>query len=384
MPKRKNVLQMDQAIDEILELTTEEGLLETRPRTSQYQWVHDKVQEAVFSLVSIQKLRRLKSRVGSILIEQLETGDADVAIFVIVNLLNEGLDLRSEGSSFMEVVDRVRLAELNLQATRKAVALSAFKSASKYAKQGIQLLPENSWSEHYDMALELISYAAESEGSLGNREAMEYYCNKVLNRSEVPLSDKLRVYEVLIENMTHTYRHKEAVDLLLTILKQLGCSFPSTSLSRNLAIVFGLIRVKLSLRSWTPGDISSMPIMKDTMQIHTQKLLDRLSTSAYLCGCNDFMPLAIFKKINSTLKHGMCESSPIAFADYGILLTGLLGDLQGGSKMVEYGLLLLEKLKARREVGSGTILVSDGIVLPWTRPAPLSFKPLLEGNCFLF
>jgi predicted ATPase len=107
---------MDQAIDEILELTTEEGILETRPRTSQYQWVHDKVQEAAFTLVSIQKLRRLKVRVGSILIEQLETGDADVSIFVIVNLLNEGFELRNEGLvSFTEVVDRVRLAELNLE-----------------------------------------------------------------------------------------------------------------------------------------------------------------------------------------------------------------------------------------------------------------------------
>jgi predicted ATPase len=142
---------MDHAIDEILELTTEEGLLEIRPRSSQYQWVHDDVQEAAFALVSIQELRRLKSRVGTILIEQLETGDgADVAIFVIVNLFDEGFDLRSEGSSFMEVVDRVRLAELNLQATRKAVALSAFTSASKYAKKGIHLLPENSWSEQYE------------------------------------------------------------------------------------------------------------------------------------------------------------------------------------------------------------------------------------------
>ncbi len=95
----------------------------------------------------------------------------------------------------MEVVDRVRLAELILQATRKAVTLSAFTSASKYAKNGIHLLPENSWIEkHYDMALELNSYAAESQGSLRNKEAVDCYCNKVLNRSEVPLSDNLRVY----------------------------------------------------------------------------------------------------------------------------------------------------------------------------------------------
>jgi predicted ATPase len=319
------------------------------------------------------------------LIEQLETGDADVAIFVIVNLLNEGLDLQNEGSSFMEVVDRVRLAELNLQATRKAVALSAFTSASKYAKKGIQLLPENSWSEHYDLALELNSCAAESEGSLGNKEAMEYYCNKVLNRSEVPLSDKLRVYYVLVDNMANTYRHKEAVDILLTILKQMGCSFPSTSLSRNLAIVFGLIRVKHSLRSWTPGDISNMPIMKDAMQIHTQRLLDRLSESSYMCGSNELLlPLSLFKNMNIMLRHGICECSPSHLAGCGLLLTGILGDLQGGSKMADYALLLLEKLKTRREVGSNTKMMADGFLLPWTRPAPLSFKPLLEGKCFLF
>jgi hypothetical protein len=142
------------------------------------------------------------------------------------------------------------------------------------------------------MALELNSFAAEVEESLGNKEAMEYYCNNVLNRSEVrPLSDKLRVYDVLVQSMISTYRHKEAVDLLLTILKQLGCSFPRTSVSRKLAIVFGLIRAKHSLRSWTPGDISNMPIMKDPMQIHTQKLLDRLGHNAYICGSNEYLPL---------------------------------------------------------------------------------------------
>jgi hypothetical protein len=84
---------MDHAIEDILELITEEGLLEIRPRTSQYLWVHDNVQEAAFALVSIQELRRLKSRVGTILIEQLETGDVDVAIFVIANLFDAGFDL---------------------------------------------------------------------------------------------------------------------------------------------------------------------------------------------------------------------------------------------------------------------------------------------------
>jgi hypothetical protein len=184
--------------------------------------------------------------------------------------------------------------------------------------------------------------------------------------------------------MTITYRHKEAVDLLLTILKQMGCSFPSTSLSRNLAIVFGLIRVKHHLRSRTPGDISNMPIMEDAMQIHTQKLLVRLSEISYLFGSNGLLPLSLFKNMNIMLRHGICECSPIHLAGCGLLLTGMLGDLQGGSKMADCALLLLEKLKTRREVASKTKLMADGLVLPWTRPAPLSLKPLLGGKCFLF
>jgi hypothetical protein len=126
--------------------------------------------------------------------------------------------------------------------------------------------------------------------------------------------------------------------------------------------------------------------MKDAIQIQTQKLLERLGTCAYLCGSNEYMPLVpltIFKNINSTLRYGMCEYSPIYLSQYGFLLTGLLRDLQGGSKMADYALLLLQNGKTRQEVVSRTRLFSDGFLLPWTRPAPLSFKPLLEGKSFL-
>ena len=56
----------------------------------------------------------------------------------------------------------------------------------------------------------------------------------------------------------------------------------------------------------------------------------------------------------------MCEYSPMPFMGYGMLLAGLPGDLQGGSKMADYALLLLEKLKTRREVASKTKLMADG------------------------
>jgi hypothetical protein len=102
--------------------------------------------------------------------------------------------------------------------------------------------------------------------------------------------------------------------------------------------------------------------MKDAMQIHIQKLRSRLVTSASVCGSIEYVPLAIFKGINSTLRHGVCEESPNSFAGYGLILTGLLGDLQGGSKMADYALLLREKLKTRRTRGSKTIFLAHGLL----------------------
>jgi predicted ATPase len=292
------------------------------------------------------------------------------SIFVVVNLLHEGTT---------EVIDdlkRIQLAELNLQAAQKATSFSAFSSAAKFARMGIEILPGDRWTNHCELTLDLFSTAAETNGYLGNVDSMQSFCNEVLNQ-EIPLLDKLRVHNVLVSNIIHSGRPAAAVTLILDILRQLGCTFPKSSASRSLATLVGLAKARATLKYRTPEEVAKMPTMKDALQIETMKLLDKLGHCAYHCD-SDLLPLTIIKGIQLTLRCGLCEESPPAFAGLGLIFTGVLGHLQAGSKIGDYALLLLAKLETKRTF-SRTKSILFTLVISWTRSLRSLLKPLLEG-----
>jgi predicted ATPase len=370
---KDNAEQDEKALEQWLSLAVQEGLLE-RVGSSNYQWSHDKVQEAALSLVPAEELNDFKFQVGDILLRHLSEKELYASIFVVVNLLQE----ESLGGALYNL-KRIRLAELNLRACQKAATFSAFSSAAKFARMGIELLPSDRWTNHCGLSLDLYSTAAESNGYLGNVESMESFCNEVL-KQDIPLLDKLRVYNVLLSNIANSGRNSEAVVLLLKILRQLGCKFPKSSASRSLATVASMVKAQATLKSRTPEEIAKMPIMTDPLQIETAKLLSKLTVCAYQCG-SDLKSLAILPTMENmrlTLRYGVCEESPIAFASLGVVLSGFLGDLQAGSMIGDYSLLLLAKLESKRTYSRTTLYVSY-LLFSWTRPLRGLLKSLLEG-----
>jgi predicted ATPase len=358
-------------IEHLLNVSVEEGLLEEVDSASgSYRWVHDKIQEAAFSLVGDNELTRLRSQVGDILVSQLGERELDGAIFVVVNLLNEG-SVTSEGAK------RLKLAEINLQAARKATEFAAFESAAKYTAKGIEMLPSNHWQDNFELALELYSTAAEAEGYIGDVEQIEAHCSEVLDQSKCSFSEKVRVYNVLMESIANRDRMSEAVDLCLDVLKQSGCKFPNKSIPIALSTVAGVVRIKATLKSRTTEEISKIPLMTDARRIENMKLLDKLATYCYQ-GNSALLPLVIFRSLKWTIRYGLCDNAPPTFAGIGLILTGVLFDLQGGSTYGKHALLLMEKLGCKA-TESRTLFVVHSFILPWTRPAQSMLRPLLRS-----
>jgi predicted ATPase len=281
-------------IEHSLHVSVEKGLLEEVDSASgRYRWVHDKIQEAAFSLVADNELARLRSQVGDILVSQLGERELDGAIFVVVNLLNEG-PVTSGGAK------RVKLAELNLQAARKATKFSAFESAAKYTAKGIKMLPSNHWQDNFELALELYSTAAEAEGYIGDVEQIEAHCSEVLDQTKCSFSHKLRVYNVLMDSIANRDRMSEAVDLCLDVLKQSGCKFPNKSISIALSTVAGVVRLKATVKSRTTEEISKIPFMTDAGRIENMKLLAKLAPYCYGTA-NNLYPLVVFRSLQWTI-----------------------------------------------------------------------------------
>jgi pentatricopeptide repeat protein len=334
-----------------------------------YSWSHDKIQEAALTLIPEANRGAFAANVGRILLTQMDEKDLDASLFVVVNLLNEGDDKLVGDENA-----RLNLARLNYRASRKAILFSAFESAARYAAKGIQLLPETAWTYHYDLSRSLHTTGAQAEGFMGKTETMQRYCNQVLLQKDRPMEDKLGVYNTWIDSLLNQGSMDEARDLSLEILRKFKCRFPKCHAIVGLALISNIVRIKATMKS---RDAATLDILTDTTKIELMRLLDKLATIFYLAK-DDRMPLAIFRSLNWTMKFGFCEYSSVAFATTGMMLTGVLNDLQGGSKYGEQALALMERSRSQATT-SRTMFIVYAFLFPWTKPIETLLKPLLRS-----
>ena len=116
-----------------------------------YKFIHDRVQEAAYSLIPEAARAEVHLRIGRLLTARTSPHEREETIFDIVNHLNRGVAL----ITLQE--ERDHLAEFNLIAGKRAKASAAYVSALKYLIAGAALLGEDGWVRRRDLlfALEL-------------------------------------------------------------------------------------------------------------------------------------------------------------------------------------------------------------------------------------
>jgi PAS domain S-box-containing protein len=122
-----------------------------------YGFLHDRVQEAAYSLIPKELRAEAHLRIGIRLAEHTPAEKREEAIFEIVNQLNRGSHLLT----FVE--DRERVAELNLIAGRRAKLSTAYDSALKYLRAGRALLAEETWERNHQLIFSIEYLTAECE-----------------------------------------------------------------------------------------------------------------------------------------------------------------------------------------------------------------------------
>jgi predicted ATPase len=334
-----------------------------------YRWVHDKIHEAAIALIPENARGAWKRRVGEILLSELDEAELDSAVFIVVDLMNGSLNVDLGNSEA-----KLKLAQLNYRASLKAVNVSAFEGAAMYAGKGIELLPANCWDEHYGLSLRLHSIGAKAEGFIGNFTAMERYCRAVLAQEDRPIEDKFEVYHAWIDGVSNLAKMQEAADLSLEILEKFKCRFPKNRFTIGLGILYNVIRVRATMKSRDP---LKLLCMDDKTRVELMRFLDKLATCFYILK-DDRMPLVIFRSLNWTFKYGFCDYSPPTLATAGMMLTGILDDLQGGAQYGQHAIDLLSHTSSK-STAARTMFCVYTFLFSWTRPIRTLLKPLLEA-----
>ena len=91
-----------------------------------YEFVHDRIHEAAYSLIRVEDRAKVHLRIGRLLIAAMPADKIAERIFNLVNQFNRGAALISDPN------EKQRVAELNLHAGRKAKASTAYAAACIY------------------------------------------------------------------------------------------------------------------------------------------------------------------------------------------------------------------------------------------------------------
>ena len=330
------------------------GLL-VRARHS-YRFLHDRVQEAAYSLIPESARAQAHLRIGRLMAAHASSNTLEDGIFEIVSQLNRGA---AEISSREE---QEQLAEFNLIAGKRAKASTAYVSALHYLVAGATLLADDGWDRRPDLAFALEFHRAECEFLTGELAAAEARLAMLASRGAGAV-EQAAVAGVRIDLYTTTNRSDLAINVALNYLQHLGGEWTPHPTEQDVRQEYD--RTWSLLHGREIEELIDLPVMSAPASVAAMEVLDKALPPALFTDRNLF-PLLLWRIVNFSLEHGHTEASCYAYVHGGAIAGARFGHYKAGFRFGQLGYDLVERrglkrFKARTHIGFGVYTVS------WTR-----------------
>ncbi len=331
-----------------------------------YTFLHDRFQEAAYSLIPEAERPAAHLSIGRLLAARTPAEDVERNIFDIVNQLNPGSAL------ITSIEERETVAELNLIAGQRAKRSTAYATALKFLAGGGALLTQERWQRRYDLAFALEINRAECEFQTGATEAADDRLSALARRAGT-LTDLAAVACLRIELYITLDLTDRAVDVSLEYLRQAGIDWSAHPAKDE--VEQEVQRFWRQLGEQSIEDLIDLPLMSDPARRATFDVLIAILPPASITDEKLFW-LAIARMANLSLEYGHCDSSSAGYVWFAWMLEGRFGDYQTAYRFGKLGYDLMEKRGLMR-FEARLCLIFGHFVTPWTRHVRTS-RPLLR------
>lgn len=340
-----------------------EGLI--APLSEQYKFVHDRIQQAAYSLISEEEKIALHWQIGQVLLK--DQNNIEDHIFEIVDHLNQA-------HSFVTTeAEKIQLISLNLQAAQKAKAATAYQMAMEYLCHAEQFLMPEHWNSDFDLMVTFHLEMLEIMYLNGDFTRMEQLIKSVLQHEKLSIVDKIKIYEIQVQAYVSQTQLLKAIQTTREGLALSGVELPEQPTPELINQALGETALK-----WQGSSIAKLldlPQMTDINRLVSMRLIST-SIPAFYQGMPAMFPLLVSQMVSLSIEHGNTDQSPFAYACYGIFLCSAMA-IEEGYQFGQLAVQLQEKLniKTRR---STTLFVVDNFINPWKEPLLITAQRLKD------
>jgi len=321
-----------------------------------YRFLHDRVQEAAYSLIPDEERAAAHLRIGRLLLSYIRPEKREEAIFEIVNQLNRGSQL------IRSPEERRHLAELNLIAGRRGKISTAYTSALFYLGAARALLTEKSWDEDYDLMFSIECDTAECELLSANMVSAE---NRLLMLAQLAKGahDVASVTRLCLTLYTTLERSDRAVEVCLEYLRRGGTEWSSHPTSDEVRHEYDRIWSQVGNRKIE--ELIDLPLMTNRDALETLHVLTEFVSPAHFHDDN-LCSLVTCHMVNLSLEHGNSDGSCFAYQWFGFIAGPRFGDYVAGFQFGRLGYDLVEKRGLKR-FQARTYMYFGNVIMPWTK-----------------
>ncbi|KYF73559.1 AAA family ATPase [Sorangium cellulosum] len=359
---RRPAEELREALDE----AAREGLLLYR-RTG-YRFLHDRVQQAAYSLIPAAQLAEMHLEIGRLLLRARRAEERDDALFDVVGHLNRGAALLRSRA------ERDDLAALNLRAGRKAKAAVAYESAAALFAAGLSLLAPDRWETQHELAYALTLERAHAAYITGGFEEAERLLEELRDRATTRSETAAVVALVLPFHLTRG-QCDSAVEIGLSWLHACDIDLPLHPAGAQIEEETESFWQALGDRSIE--DLIHLPPMTHPEARITMSVLDGMIGPALFVD-PDLHYLVALRMVKLSLRHGNAETSAHAYTTFARMFGPRSGRYRDAYRLGKLGHDLAETSGLLTTRSTAFTLFGHHVVF-WTRHYRETYPPARAG-----
>lgn len=300
-----------------------------------YRFQHDRVQQAAYALIDVQRLPEVHLSIGRLMLRHTDHQVPEERLIDIVGHLNDGRPL------IVSADERLHLAELNLRAGVRTKHSAAYEAALNYLRVAAEMLPADPWRDAPILMQALAAETQQCAYLTGRTAEAESWIEVLLEHARSDL-ERCDILAVRARQYATLGRMKESILSAIQGLALLGVEFTDRPAANEIAEEQRQVESNLGARGI--ADLVDAPPVADAATLTAMRLLMEIFPAAFLSGSGNLFPYLVLKAVNLSLSHGNSPESAFAYAAYGMLLCGEFDEPALGYQYGKVGLAINERL----------------------------------------